>query len=111
MGAHRTGGSWQSRTWRRVQRTGKMERLEVPARWGKHPPGSYGGGESLNQHTAPVGAGAVLSWGVRVALAVRKLSYTSDMLFMSGFQRWELVPIATGLLRKSQQGPGETLNF
>lgn len=48
------------------------ERLEVPARWGKHPPGSYGGGESLNQHTVPIGAGAMLGWGGRVALTVTK---------------------------------------
>lgn len=48
----------------------QLEKLGVPARWGKHPLGSHGGGESLNQHTLPIGAGAMLGCGGRVALTV-----------------------------------------
>lgn len=62
------------------QNKSQLDRLEVPARWGKHPLGSYGSGEPLNQHTVPIGAGAMLGFRGTVALAVTKLSRTSQVL-------------------------------
>ena len=92
----------------------QLERLAVPAKWGKHPPGSSGGHESLNQHTVPTGAGAMLGCGGRVALAVSKLSYTSEVGFMSGFPEMGADTNSykgDGWVRRNQQGPPEALNF